>query len=175
MDLFWQLLVFLVLGVSKLSRVLQLVSQESRIERNYWLPQPTCYAFVVAQDTPGFLNCKCTLLAHTQFFIPQQPQVLSWGALCLHVAWLVFAFEILLALGLIELHEVHTGSPLKPVRVPLVGSPSLQHVSCTPRLCVVGSVAEGALTHCPCHCQRCYIAPVPEQIPEERYLPLIST
>ena len=72
-----------------------------------------------------------TLLAHTQFFIHQQPQVLSWDALCLRIAQLAFVLEILLALGLIELHEVRMGSPLKPVRVPLDSSPSLQHVSCT--------------------------------------------
>lgn len=52
----------------------------------------------------------------------------------------------MLALGLSKLHEVRMGSPLKPLRVPLVGNPSLQHVNCTTQL-HVGSL-EGALTHC---------------------------
>lgn len=34
-----------------------------------------------------------------------------------------------LALGTVELHEVHIGSFLKPVKVPLVGITSLKHVS----------------------------------------------
>lgn len=53
-----------------------------------------------------------TLLAHTQFFIHQQPQVLSWDALCLRIAQLAFVLEILLALGLIELHEVRMSQDL---------------------------------------------------------------
>jgi len=50
-----------------------------------------------------------------------------------------------LALGLVELHEVHTGPPLKPVRVPLDGMPSLQRVDHTTHLGVISKFAEGAL------------------------------
>jgi len=46
-----------------------------------------------------------------------------------------------LALGLVELLEVHTGSPLKPVKVPLDGIPSLQHVDHTAQLGVVSKLA----------------------------------
>ena len=35
------------------------------------------------------------------------------------------------AIRLVEFHEVHTGPPLKPVKAPLDGIPSLQRVNCT--------------------------------------------
>ncbi|KAK4821803.1 hypothetical protein QYF61_003832 [Mycteria americana] len=47
-----------------------------------------------------------------------------------------------LALGLVDLHEVCTGPPLQPVRVPLDGIPSLQRVDRTTQLGVVGKLAE---------------------------------
>ena len=50
-----------------------------------------------------------------------------------------------LALGLVELHEACMGPPLKPVKVPLDGIPSLQHVDRTTQLGVIGKLAEGAL------------------------------
>ncbi|GAB0178969.1 cAMP-dependent protein kinase inhibitor alpha [Grus japonensis] len=50
-----------------------------------------------------------------------------------------------LALGLVELHAVHTGPPLQPVKVPLDGIPSLQCVDRTTQLGVVSKLAEGAL------------------------------
>ncbi|GAB0188195.1 cAMP-dependent protein kinase inhibitor alpha [Grus japonensis] len=50
-----------------------------------------------------------------------------------------------LALGLVELHAVHTGPPLKPVKIPLDGIPCLQHVDRTTQLGVIGKLAEGAL------------------------------
>jgi len=42
-----------------------------------------------------------------------------------------------LALGLVELHEVHTCPPLNPVKVPLNGIPSLQRVDLTTQLSVM--------------------------------------
>jgi len=50
-----------------------------------------------------------------------------------------------LALGLGEPHEVCMGPPLKPVKVPLDGIPSLQCVDHTTWLGVVGILAESAL------------------------------
>ncbi|KAK4827202.1 hypothetical protein QYF61_015230 [Mycteria americana] len=50
-----------------------------------------------------------------------------------------------LAFSLVELHEVRTGPTLKPVKIPLDGIPSLQHVDCTTQLGVVSKLAEGAL------------------------------
>ncbi|KAK4810873.1 hypothetical protein QYF61_013281 [Mycteria americana] len=50
-----------------------------------------------------------------------------------------------LALGLVELHEVHMGPLLKPVQVPLDGIPSLQRINCTTQLGVISKLAEGAL------------------------------
>jgi len=50
-----------------------------------------------------------------------------------------------LALGLVELHEVHTGPPLKPVQVALDGITSLQSVDRTTQLGVISKLAEDAL------------------------------
>ena len=50
-----------------------------------------------------------------------------------------------LALSLVELHEVGTGPPLKPVQVPLDSIPSLRCVNCTTQLVVNCKLAEGAL------------------------------
>ena len=50
-----------------------------------------------------------------------------------------------LALGLVELQEVHMGPPIKPVKVPLDGMPSLKRVNCTTELGVICKLAEGAL------------------------------
>ena len=103
------------------------------------LPRPAGHAsFDAAQDTAGFLGCKCTLLAHVQFFIHQYPQVLlSWAALSEFTTQPVLIQVIVptqvqdFALGFIELHEVLTGPPLKPVKVPLDGIPSLQQLHYT--------------------------------------------
>jgi len=51
-----------------------------------------------------------------------------------------------LALGLRELHEVCTGTPLKSVQVPLDGIPSFQHADRTTQPGVAGELAEDALT-----------------------------
>lgn len=45
-----------------------------------------------------------------------------------------------LARGLVELQEVHKGPPLKPVKVPPDGVPSLQHIYRTTQLGVVGKL-----------------------------------
>jgi len=50
-----------------------------------------------------------------------------------------------IALGLVELHEVCMGPPLKPVKVSQDGIPSLQHVNRTTQLGVTSKLAEGAL------------------------------
>lgn len=48
-----------------------------------------------------------------------------------------------LALGLVGLHEICTGPPLKPVQVPLYGIPSLQCVDHIIQIGVTGKLAEG--------------------------------
>jgi len=50
-----------------------------------------------------------------------------------------------LALGLVELHVVHTGPLLELVQVPLDGIPSFWLVNCTTQLGVICKPAEGAL------------------------------
>ncbi|KAK4832374.1 hypothetical protein QYF61_022229 [Mycteria americana] len=98
----------------------------------------------------GLLGCKCTL--PVELLINQHPQVLLLrAALNPFSAQPVFVLGIApphvqdLALGLVELHEVHTGPPLKPVKVPLNGIPSRQCVNCTTELGVIRMLAEGAL------------------------------
>ncbi|KAK4818497.1 hypothetical protein QYF61_014227 [Mycteria americana] len=100
----------------------------------------------------GFLGCKWTLPGHVELLINQHPQVLLLrAALNPFSAQPVFVLGIAathvqdLALGLVELHEVHMGPPLKPVKVPLDGIPSLQAVYCTTQLGVISKLAEGAL------------------------------
>ena len=50
-----------------------------------------------------------------------------------------------LALGLVQLHEIHKGLLLKHVKVPLDGIPSLQSVDHTTQLGAVSKLSEGAL------------------------------
>ncbi|KAK4831706.1 hypothetical protein QYF61_018758 [Mycteria americana] len=50
-----------------------------------------------------------------------------------------------LALGLVELHEVHMGPLLKPVKVPLDGIPSLKCINCTTQIGVICKFAGSAL------------------------------
>ncbi|PKU42690.1 rna-directed dna polymerase from mobile element jockey-like [Limosa lapponica baueri] len=104
------------------------------------------------QDAAGFLCCKCTLPAHVELLIHQHPQVLLLrAALNLFSSQPVFVSGIALtqvqdpALGLVELHEVHTGPPLQPVQVPLDGIPSLQSVDRT-TLGVIRKLAESTLS-----------------------------
>ncbi|KAK4810535.1 hypothetical protein QYF61_004498 [Mycteria americana] len=104
-------------------------SHESGVEGQNHLPQPAGHtSFYAAQDTVGFLGCKHTFPAHVQFFIHQYPQVL----LCRTILNPFTPQPVLilgiapnhvqaLALGLVELHEVHMGLLLKPVKVPLDG------------------------------------------------------
>ncbi|KAK4808830.1 hypothetical protein QYF61_001338 [Mycteria americana] len=101
----------------------------------------------------GFLGCKHTLLGHVELLINQRLQVLLLrAAINPYSTQPVFVLGTApthvqdLALGLVELHEVRTGPPLKPVKVPLDGMPSLQHVDHTTQLGVIGKLAEGALT-----------------------------
>jgi len=49
------------------------------------------------------------------------------------------------ALGLIELHEVHTGQVLELIRVPLVCILSLEHINCTTLPAVIHKLAEDVL------------------------------
>ncbi|KAF4792235.1 hypothetical protein TURU_123228 [Turdus rufiventris] len=50
-----------------------------------------------------------------------------------------------LALPLVELHKIDTDPDLSPVKVPLNGVPSFQHVNHATQLSVIGKLAEGAL------------------------------
>ncbi|KAK4826814.1 hypothetical protein QYF61_011622, partial [Mycteria americana] len=92
-------------------------SQDMGVEGQNPLPRPAGHAALdAAQDTDGFLGCECTLSAHVQLFMHQYPQVLLLRA-ALHpfIPQSVWILGIAptqaqdLALGLLELHEVHLG------------------------------------------------------------------
>ena len=109
----------------ELDAVFQVGSHESRVEGQNQLPQPAGHTFLDAtRDTIGLLSCKHILLAHAESFINQHPQILLRAALKPFSAQLVSVLGTALtqvqdlALGLVELHEVGMGPPLKPVQVP---------------------------------------------------------
>ncbi|GAB0180669.1 cAMP-dependent protein kinase inhibitor alpha [Grus japonensis] len=137
----------------ELDVVLQVGSHESRIEGQNHLPRPAGHAsFHAAQDTIGFLGCKCTLPAHVQLFVYQYPYVLLCRAalnpFIFQPVWIpgVALTQVQnLALGLVEPHEVHMGLLLKLVQVPLDGILSLRHVNHTTQLGVICKLAESAL------------------------------
>ncbi|KAK4806919.1 LOW QUALITY PROTEIN: hypothetical protein QYF61_012640 [Mycteria americana] len=111
----------------------------------------------------GFLGCKRTLPAHVQIFIHQYPQVLLCrAALNPFIPQSVLILGIALTqvqdlvLGLVELHEVHMGPLLKPVKIPLDGSPSLY---CTTQLGVIYKLAEVALNPTISNCALAFLIP----------------
>ncbi|KAK4818126.1 hypothetical protein QYF61_006213 [Mycteria americana] len=106
----------------------------------------------VLQNTVGLLGCERTLSAHVQLFIHQYPQVLLCRAALNHI----IPQPVLIlgvaptqlqdpALGLVDLHEGHTGPLLELVQVPLDGILSLRCVNHTTQLGVICKLAEGAL------------------------------
>ena len=128
-------------------------SLQRGVEGQNHLPQPAGHAsFDAAQDTVGFLSCERILPAHVQLFIHQHPQVLlGRAALNPFIPQPILIPGVAptqvqdLALGLVEPHEVHTGSLLELVQVPLDGIPSLRRVNRTTQLGVLCKFAEGAL------------------------------
>lgn len=92
------------------------------------------------------------MLRHVELFVHKQPKVLlPKASLAPFSVQPVLVLGIALtqvqdlALGLVELHKIHTGPPFKPVHVPLDAIPSVLHVDCTTQLGVVSKIAEGAL------------------------------
>ena len=97
--------------------------------------------------TAGLLGCECTLLGHVELLAHEHRQVLLLrAALNPLMAPPVFVLGIVpahvqgLAFGLVELHKVHNGPPLKSVQVPLDGPPLLQHVDRTTQRGVVSKL-----------------------------------
>jgi len=110
-----------VLRAPELDAVLQMRSHQSRVKEQDPLPCPAGHAtFDAAQDVVGFLGCKCTLSDHVELLINEHTQVLLLrAALNPFSAQSVFVLGIAptlvqdLALGLVKLHEVCIGAPLK--------------------------------------------------------------
>ena len=115
-------------------------------------PRPSGHAaFDTAQDMVGLPGCKRILWAPVQVFINQCPQVLlgraapnSFSAQPVSVLGIAPTQMQDLALGLLELYEVHTPASL-PVKVPLDGMPSLHCVNHITQLGVICKLAEGSL------------------------------
>jgi len=111
LDLLQHLHVLLMFGAPELDAGLQVGSQESRVKGQNPLRRPAGRAALdAAQDTVGFLGCRCTLLAHVELLIHQYPQILLLrAALEPLAAQRVLVFGIApthvqdLALGLVEL------------------------------------------------------------------------
>ena len=144
---------FLVLGPPWLDTILQVGSHQSTVNGQDHLPRTVCHASLdAAQDSVGLLGCERKLPGHVELLVNQHPKVLLLrAALTSFSTQPVFVLGIALthvqdlALGLVELHEVHMGPPLQPVQVPLDGIPSLQCVNHTTQLGVISRLAEGAL------------------------------
>lgn len=103
----------------------------------------------------GLLAFKHTLPSHAEFSLTNILKPFSPGLVLIHslprlfVLVTVLAHVEDLAIGLVELYEVHTSPPLRPgkvplrtVKVPLDGTSSLQ---CPAELGVIGKLAEVAL------------------------------
>lgn len=102
----------------ELNSVLKIGSHESKGEESFL----SHASFDLAQDTIGSLVYKRMLLTHTELFIHQYPQVLlQRPALNPLIPQPVFVLGIVLtqmqdlALGPVELHEVHMGPTFQPV------------------------------------------------------------
>ena len=109
-------------------------------------------AFDAAHNTIGLLGYEHTLPGHVELLVNQHPQVVllrvspnPFSDHPVSVLGIALTHVQDLAHGLVELHEVLTGPPLKPVKGPLDGIHSPQHVSGTTQLGVVSKLAEGAL------------------------------
>ena len=125
--------VLLVLRPPELDAGLQVGSRQSGVEWQNSLLRPAGHAsFDEDLDTVGLRGCERTLLGHVKLLVNHHPQVLLLrAALSPFSTQTVCKLGIALtqvqdhALGLVELHEVHMGPPVKPVKVPLDGIPSL--------------------------------------------------
>ena len=111
-----------VLRTLHLDAVLQVKSQQHRVEGQDSLPHPSGHtSFDRAQDTGGFLICDSTLLAHVQLPTHEYSQVF-FGRAALNCFIPQFALVMGIAsthmqdlsLGSVEPHEVDLGSLLKP-------------------------------------------------------------
>lgn len=94
--------------------------------------------FYVAQDTVGFLGCKCTLPQISHFSSTNIPKSFSTELLSIHY----FITQSILRLlhhhrwgtfhsALLKCNDVHIGPLLKPDKTPLHGILSLKHINCT--------------------------------------------
>ncbi|KAK4830147.1 hypothetical protein QYF61_008635 [Mycteria americana] len=114
-----------------------------RIRLAFWAASAHCWVMLSFSSTnipKSFSSGLLSIHSPPSFGLPR-PRCRTF----VFVLWIAPTQVQDLALGLAELHEVHTGPPLKPVTVTLDGIPSLQCVDHTTQLGVIGKLAEGAL------------------------------
>lgn len=122
----------------QLSTILQVESQESRVEGQNTSLTPFPMILLMQARMIGFLGYKCTLPAGVEFSSNQSPKVLllrdalnSFSVQPVCVLQIVPVQVQDLALVLVELLEVCTDPLLKPAKFPIDGIPSLLNVDCT--------------------------------------------
>ena len=98
------------------------------------------------QDTVRLLGYKCTMLAHAQLFISQDPEVLPCRAAFgeffqpVHTSGITLTQVQHFVLGLVEPREVHVAPLFKTVQVSLDGVPSFCCINCTTQLGAIGKL-----------------------------------
>ncbi|KAK4813652.1 hypothetical protein QYF61_014951 [Mycteria americana] len=153
LDSLQQVQVLLMLGAPELDAVLQVGSPKSGVEGENHLPRLLVTLLLMRpRRRLAFWAASTRCQVMLSFTSANTPESFSAGLLSLHSPPSLYLCLGLpqpmwqdLALGLVELHEVLTGPPLKLVKVPLGSIPFLQRVHCITQLCVVGKLAEGAL------------------------------
>lgn len=110
-------------STSTLDAVLQVSSHQHRTEGQDPLPHCSGHASIgAAQDMVGFVNCEDTLVDNVHLAIHQYTQAFFWYGFTLSFCALAYRRGCHdLALGFVELHEVHLRPLLKAVQVPLDG------------------------------------------------------
>lgn len=131
LDSFQQVNICPVLVTLELDSALHVGSHQSKAEWQNALPCFAGHVFDAAQDTFGFLDCKCMWLGHVQPLIHQHPQVLLCRA-ALNLFSLVLILGVApiqvqhLALYLVKPHKIPMDPVLEFVQVSLYVIPSFR-------------------------------------------------
>lgn len=127
--------------------LLQVWSLKSRADKENDCPQPSGHTSVGAdQDTVAFLDCGCSLLSSqppislcpgisfSTHFLIHSPDSLIWALDCPQPGVGPLALEV---------HEVYTSPPLKPVKVLRIRIASFEVVDCTMQLGITYKFVDG--------------------------------
>lgn len=138
------------------------------------MPLPAGHASDAAQDVIGLLSFKHTLPSHVESSSTNTLKSFSTGLVLTH-SLPTLGLSLCLPWPMyrtLQNFEVHTHLPLRLVKVPLDGIPSLQ---CTSELDVIGKLAESTLRDTVLVTNKDgKKKPVPKLIPKEHLSPLVS-